>query len=139
MIRLMRQHDDHLLQIPLFAEFSRKDLEHIHRISTELEVPAGQVLMHEGTTGHEMVVVLDGTLEVTHQGEHIADIGRGGFAGEMALLCHRPRNSTVTATTDATLLHIDGRGFTALLEEVPQLAVRMLSIVAARVTPVTHE
>lgn len=135
----MRQHDDHLLQIPLFADFSRKELEHVHRVATELDVHQGQVLMHEGSIGHEMVVVLEGTLEVLRNGEHVADIGRGGFAGELSLLCHRPRNSQVVAKTDARLLHIDGRGFTALLEDVPQLAVKMLPIVAARVSPADHD
>lgn len=129
----MRRHDDHLLQIPLFASFNAKELEQIHHVSTEIDVPAGRVIMEEGTSGHEMVVVLEGTLEVTRNGQHVADIGRGGFAGELSLLCHRPRNSRVTAKTDVQLLHIDGRGFTALLEDVPQLAVKMLPIVAARV------
>jgi CRP-like cAMP-binding protein len=135
----MRRHDDHLKDIPLFSGFTNKDLEHVDRISTELDVPAGQILMEEGTIGHEMVVVLDGTLEVTRRGQHVADIGRGGFAGELALLCHRPRNSRVVAKTDATVLHLDGRGFSLLLEEVPQLAVKMLPIVAARVAPTEHE
>jgi CRP-like cAMP-binding protein len=135
----MRRHDDHLKDIPLFNGFTNRDLEHVDRISTELEVPAGQVLMEEGTIGHEMVVVLDGTLEVTRGGRHVADIGRGGFAGELALLCHRPRNSRVVAKTDATVLHLDGRGFSLLLEEVPQLAVKMLPIVAARVAPTEIE
>ncbi len=135
----MRQYDDHLLQIPLFSGFSRKDLEHVHRISTEIEVPAGQVLMQEGSNGHEMVVVLEGTLEVTQQGEHVADIGPGGFAGELALLSHRLRSSTVTARTASKLLHLDGRGFDALLEDVPQLAVKMLPIIAARIAPLEHD
>lgn len=129
----MRRHDDHLLQIPLFASFTAKELEHIHGASTEIDVAAGKVIMEEGTTGHEMVVVLDGTLEVTRHGQHIADIGRGGFAGELSLLCRRPRNSRVTAKTDVQLLHIDGHSFAALLDDVPQLAVKMLPIVAARV------
>jgi CRP/FNR family transcriptional regulator, cyclic AMP receptor protein len=132
----MRQHDDHLLQIPLFSGFSRKDLQHVHQISTEIQLPAGQELMQEGSIGHEMVVVLEGNLEVTCRGEHVADIGPGGFAGELALLSHRRRNSTVTATVPTTVLHIDGRGFMALLEDVPQLAVKMLPIVAARLAPV---
>jgi CRP-like cAMP-binding protein len=135
----MRRHDNHLKDIPLFSGFTNKDLEHVDRISTELDVPAGQVLMEEGTIGHEMVVVLDGTLEVTRHGHHVADIGRGGFAGELALLCHRPRNSRVVAKTDTTVLHLDGRGFSLLLEEVPQLAVKMLPIVAARVAPAENE
>lgn len=129
----MRRHDDHLLQIPLFASFTAKELEHIHHASTEIDVPAGRVIMEEGTSGHEMVVVLEGTLEVIRHGQHVADINRGGFAGELSLLCHRPRNSRVVAKTDVQLLHIDGRSFSALLEDVPQLAVKMLPVVAARV------
>ena len=129
----MRRHDDHLLQIPLFANFNAKELEQIHHASTEIDIPAGRVIMEEGTSGHEMVVVLEGTLEITRNGHHVADIGRGGFAGELSLLCHRPRNSRVIAKTDVQLLHIDGRSFTSLLEDVPQLAVKMLPVVAARV------
>lgn len=126
------KHQDRLLAIPLFSKFNKHELEHVHGISTELRVKAGQVLMTEGNVGHEMVVVLEGELEVRRGGEHVADIGPGGFAGEMALLAHRPRNSSVVAKTDGVILHIDGRGFAALLDDVPQLAVRMLPIVATR-------
>ena len=76
-----------------------------------------------------MVIVVNGTLEVTRGDEHIADIGPGGFAGEMALITRAHRNSTVTAKTDVTLLHIDGRDFATLLEDVPQVAVKMLPII----------
>lgn len=131
----MNRHDDELLQVPLFQGFTKHDLEHIHSVSTTLRVKQGDVLMEEGSTGHEMVVVIEGALEVTHKGQHVADILKGGFAGELALLCHRPRNSKVVAKTDGTILHIDGRGFMALLEDVPHLAVKMLPIVAARVNP----
>ncbi len=131
----MNRHDDELLQIPLFKGFTKHDLEHIHAVSTTLKVKKGDVLMEEGSIGHDMVVVLDGALEVTHKGQHVADIPQYGFAGELALLCHRPRNSRVAAKLDSTILHIDGRGFMVLLEDVPHLAVKMLPIVAARVNP----
>ena len=125
---------DHLRQVPLFAGFDRHDLEHLDRISTELQFPAGAVLMREGETAHEFIVVLEGVLDVSRGGEHIADIGPGAFAGEMGLLLRTQRNSTVAAGTDVTVLHIEGSGFAALLEDVPQLAVKMLPIVAGRVT-----
>lgn len=123
---------DHLQRVPLFAGFNHSDLAHIDQISTELSLTRGHVVMRQGAVAHELVIVLDGTLEVVRNGEHIADIGPGEFAGETALLLHSQRNSTVSAKTDVTLLHIDGRGFATLLEEVPQLAVKMLPIVAAR-------
>ena len=135
----MARHDDTLRQIPLFSDFDRNELEHIHKVATELQLSADRVLIHEGSMGHEMLVVLEGTLEVTREGEHVADIGPGGFVGELALLCHRPRNASVRAKTDARVIHIDGRGFTALLEDVPHLAVKMLPIVAARVSPAPHD
>ena len=135
----MHHHDDPLHQIPLFSGLSAKELEHIHRIATTLTVKAGEVLMEEGAVSHEMVVVMSGSLEVTRHGEHIADIGPGGFAGEIGLLCHQPRNSRVTVKATGEVLHIDGRGFTALLEDVPQLAVKMLPIVAARASHAEHD
>ncbi|HSB85569.1 MAG TPA: cyclic nucleotide-binding domain-containing protein, partial [Ilumatobacteraceae bacterium] len=77
---------DHLREIPLFADLDDDELDAVARVATELDLPAGRVLMREGEFAHEMLVIITGTLEVTRDGEHIADIGPGGFAGEMALL-----------------------------------------------------
>jgi CRP/FNR family cyclic AMP-dependent transcriptional regulator len=124
---------DHLRRVSLFADLTDHELDEVGRAATELSFPPGEVLVREGTVAHEMFVVVSGTLDVTRDGEHVADIGPGGIAGEMALLTHAHRNSTVTAKTDVDLIHIDGRSFSALLEDVPQIAVKMLPVVAARV------
>jgi len=123
---------DHLREVPLFSRLSNHDLDHLAAVATELNVDAGKVLLKEGSTALEMFVVLEGELEVTRDGEHVADLGPGAFAGELALLAHTPRTSTVTAKTKTTIIHIDGRAFTPLLEEAPQIAVKMLPIVAQR-------
>ena len=136
---MSHRHNDPLSQVPLFAGLSDHDLEHIHRIATTLGVREGEVLMEEGSTSHEMVVVLSGSLEVTRNGEHIADIGPGGFAGEVGLLCHKLRKSRVVVKQAGEVLHLDGRGFTGLLDDVPMLAVKMLPIVASRVEPADHD
>ncbi|HEY2332704.1 MAG TPA: cyclic nucleotide-binding domain-containing protein [Acidimicrobiales bacterium] len=124
---------DHLRSVALFADLPKHELEVVDKAATELNVRAGDVLIREGTVAHEMVVVVSGELEVTRNGEHVADLGPGDFAGEMALLTHAPRHATVTAKTDATLLHIDGRQFSIVLDEAPQIAVKMLPILAGRV------
>jgi CRP/FNR family cyclic AMP-dependent transcriptional regulator len=124
---------DHLKSVALFADLGKHELEVVDQAATELQVKAGDVLIREGTTAHEMVVVVTGQLEVTRNGEHVADLGPGEFAGEMALLTQTPRHATVTAKTDATLLHIDGRQFANVLAEAPQIAVKMLPVLAGRV------
>lgn len=123
---------DHLTSIPLFSGLSEDELDVVARAATQLDYAPGRVLMREGELAHEMFAVVDGTLEVTRDGEHVADIGPGGFAGEMALLAHAHRNSTVTAKTAVSVIHIDGREFSGVLETAPLIAAKLLPVVAAR-------
>ncbi len=123
----------HLESVPLFAGLDQDELDAVASITTELKVSAGTVLITEGAAAHEMFVVVEGTVEVTRAGAHIANIGPGGFAGEMAILTHARRDATVTATTDVKLLHLDGRSFGGMLHDAPMVAVKMLPVVAARV------
>ncbi len=123
---------DHLTPIPLFAGLSDDELDAVAQAATQLDYAAGKVLMREGEVAHEMFVVVEGTLEVTRDGSHIADIGPGGFAGEMALLTRAHRNSTVLAKTPVSVLHIDGREFARVLEQVPPIAAKLLPVVAGR-------
>lgn len=124
---------DHLKSVPLFADLDADELDAVAAITTQLEIKQGSTIITEGASAHEMFVVISGTLEVTRGGQHVADIGAGGFAGEMALLTHARRDATVTAKTDTTVLHLDGRSFGGMLEEAPMVAVKMLPVVAARV------
>lgn len=125
---------EHLQNIPLLAELETKELDEVIDISTDLTVPAGRVLIKEGANAQEMIIVIDGDLEVTRGGQHVANIGPGGFAGEMSLLTHSTHNASVTATADSRVLHIEGGAFDVLLRRVPLIAVKMLPIVASRVT-----
>jgi CRP-like cAMP-binding protein len=117
----------------LFRDLDNRELDAVGAVVTDLRFKAGQVLIRQGDSAHEMFIVTVGELAVTRDGEHIADIGPGSFAGEMAVLARSQRNSTVTATTDVEVLHIDGRSLQTLFADVPEIAVKMLPIVAGRV------
>jgi CRP-like cAMP-binding protein len=123
---------DHLRKVPLFAKLDSRELDALGLLATELVFPPGKVLLRQGDRAHEMFIVLDGTMVVTRDDVYIADIGPGGFAGEMALLTDCPRNATVTTKSDARLLHIDARSLQNLLQSIPEIAVKMLPIVAGR-------
>ncbi len=127
------EYHDYLKRVPLFRDLDARELDAVGAVVTDLRFNAGDVLLREGDPAHEMFIVTRGELEVTRDGAHIADIAEGSFAGEMAVLARTQRNSTVTAKTDVEVLHIDGRSLQALFADVPEIAVKMLPVVASRV------
>jgi CRP-like cAMP-binding protein len=128
-----KEYHRYLRAVPLFADVDDHDLDVIGSAVTELSFEPGEVLMRAGSIAREMLIVLDGELSVLLGDTEIATIEAGGFAGEMGLLAHRPRNATVAAKTATRVLHIDSRSFENVLDEAPQIAVKMLPIVAQRV------
>jgi CRP-like cAMP-binding protein len=127
------EYHEYLKRVPLFRDLDSRELDAVGAVVTDLRFDAGEVLIREGNSAHEMFIVTVGELEVTRDGQHIADLGPGTFAGEMAVLARTQRNSTVTAKTAVEVLHIDGRSLQALFADVPEVAVKMLPVVASRV------
>lgn len=126
---------DLLHSIPLFSGCTREELDAVARVTDELTLPAGRVLMKEGATGRELIVLVDGEVQVERGGEVIGTRGAGTFLGELALVLHRPRTATVTATTDVRILALEGRQFERLLDDVPTIATKVLKAVAERLPP----
>ncbi len=124
---------DHLATVPLFALCSRADLAKIARVTDEVRVEAGRVLMTQGEAGHEAFVIVDGTATVTRDGEVLATVGPGAVVGEMALVDRAPRNATVTADTTMDLLVLGKREFSGLLDEAPDFRASILAALADRV------
>ena len=60
------------------------------------------------------------------------DMKTGAVVGEMALLLDRPRNATVVADGEVSVLVVDRGAFNSLLTQVPGLAVSLLKTVAIR-------
>jgi len=123
---------DHLKQATLFRTCSRKDLQKVARRSEDRRVAAGTTIVSEGESGNEFFVILDGTASVSRQGQKVATLGPGGTFGELALLVDAPRNATVAADTDMQLVVVGQREFTALLDELPGFARKMLAGTAHR-------
>ncbi len=123
---------NHLAQVPLFADCSKKQLQSVAAASIELTIDTGKVLVREGEAGHEAFVIMEGTATVSRKGETIAQLGVGDVVGELAPLTGGNRTATVVADTPMELLVIGQREFAGLLDEVPGLAVRVLHNLAHR-------
>ena len=98
---------------------------------------AGEMLVRTGEAGESMFIVRSGRAEVfghaaDGQIRHIANIARGDFTGEMALMTGEPRNANVRALTDLEVIEMDREGFARLFKEHPDAAAGIGDIVAAR-------
>jgi len=127
-------YSDHLRSVPLFAHCTPKQLEEISRVADELRLPAGRTLVQQGDVGLELLIIIEGTAEVIRDGVVVNQVGPGSFIGEMAVLSDAPRNATVVAKTDISVLVLTRRGIDQLLDDVPGLAKQLLQEVVGRVT-----
>ena len=122
-------------RIPLFEACSQAELARIATITTQLDVPDGEVLIREGETGDLFFVLVKGSAEVRKGRRRIATLGAGDFAGEIALLTDAPRTATVTTTSPVTALRATRKGFSALLETSPRIQQKVLKALAGRLAP----
>jgi CRP/FNR family cyclic AMP-dependent transcriptional regulator len=123
---------EHLAQVPLFSACSKKELQMLAKRAEDVKVDAGKVLVSEGSAGAEFFVILDGNAKVSRHGQEVATLGPSQFFGDLALLDRAPRNATVTAVTPMELVVLGQREFSALIDEVPGFAHKLLAGLARR-------
>jgi CRP-like cAMP-binding protein len=86
-----------LKEIPLFADLDDHELNVVATFGTEASWSSGAVMVREGDFAYELLVLSEGSAEVTRAGEHLADLGAGDFVGESGVIGKTTRNATVTA------------------------------------------
>ena len=118
--------------VRLFSACNKRELSRIAALADEVDVPKGKVVIQRGDPGRECFVIAEGKAKATMRGKGSAVLGPGSFFGEMSLLDQGPRSATVTAETDMRLLVLGSREFSALVNEVPTVAVRMMRGLAER-------
>ncbi|MCA9950955.1 MAG: SpoIIE family protein phosphatase [Anaerolineales bacterium] len=93
---------------------------------------AGDVIFQAGDFSDSMYVVVEGELSFSLQGNEVDRMSAGDLFGEMGMVENRPRNGTVTAMTDCTLIPIDRIHFAVLIRQHPGFATRVMSVISAR-------
>lgn len=123
---------DLLHSIPLFSRLNRSDLELLGKLTDEMEVPAGRVLMREGESGSEMFIIASGHVRVDHDGETLAELGPGDWLGEMAILSEGTRTATATTNEPTRAFVVAHREFHSLMDKMPSVRAAVLDCVAER-------
>jgi CRP-like cAMP-binding protein len=122
----------HLSQVRLFTSLNKKELGLIARAADVVTVKPGTEIVTQDTPGHEFYLVMSGQAAVRRNGRKIATLGPGDYFGELALLDRGPRSATVTAETEVELAVISQREFLGVLSEVPEVSLKLLKSMAAR-------
>jgi CRP-like cAMP-binding protein len=115
-------------------EHARRELAaRVHRRSFNV----GEPIFHVGAPGQSMMVILNGTVRVSLPGPKgkaviLADLSAGELLGEVALLDGKERSADAAALTKCDLLVLERRDVVAFLEKRPDLCLKLLELMCAR-------
>ena len=124
-----------LQQVPLFSALDPEELHLVSLATTERAHGARETVYEGGTTGDEMLVILEGTVEIRIDSDAPVLVTRrpGEFVGELGVLRGRPRMADVVAgPSGVSGLVVGAAAIRGMLEERPEAAVSMLATLADR-------
>jgi MFS family permease len=97
--------------IPLFAPLPPTTIEKLASGCSEVEIPAGSVILREGDHGDCFYGIVHGEVEVRRGGITQRTLGPGDHFGEIALLRDILRTATVVALCDVRVATLDRAQF----------------------------
>lgn len=110
-----------LKEVPLLSKLKNKELSALAKMLVTEKFAPGKDLMTQGDTGNKFYILTSGTCEVLVELDgkvsKMAELTKGDYCGEQALLQELKRNATIRATKDVTCLVLDRTGFNAILQD----------------------
>jgi CRP/FNR family cyclic AMP-dependent transcriptional regulator len=111
-----------LTKVPLFVGLDEAELEELEAMLNQRQVSPGELIVKQNTTGDEIFIIQEGTVEVFVEGFHqertLVLLGKGQVVGELALIDQGYRSASVRATQESgcTLSVLRSSDFRALCD-----------------------
>jgi CRP/FNR family cyclic AMP-dependent transcriptional regulator len=121
-----------LSSIPLFSSLPDDARRKLAFWLNELTVSEGKHLVEEGDYAYDLFFIQDGTAEVEHDGQQVAELGPGEFFGEMGVLKNEQRNATVVAKTPMRLLTLSHWDVKRLRKTAPEVLEQLQGVLEQR-------
>jgi len=129
---------EELRQFPLLAKLTVKQLEQVRRFGELCMAMPGTRIIKKGDPGEALYLVLAGEVRVRliirMEDKTLFTIKAGEFFGEMALFNNSPRSADVVAVTETRLMRVTQEAFMLFVEEIPELASKVLYTLASTLT-----
>ena len=124
---------ENLQKVRLFSGCNKRDLQHVAKAGDVITMTEGTMVVDQGQMGREAFVILSGSVSVRRGGRKITTLGAGDVVGELSLLDHGPRTATAVCEADCTLFVLDQRHFRKVLEDQPQIMLKLLGTLAGHI------
>jgi CRP/FNR family cyclic AMP-dependent transcriptional regulator len=118
--------------VPLFADLDDKTVERLKGEFMERHFDVGKKIATEGVEGLNFFIVGTGEAEVTVQGAVVGHLAPGDAFGEVALVDKAARTATITATSPLVCFALPVWSFRPFVEARPELAWKLLELLASR-------
>ena len=128
---------DFLTRVPIFSKLAGGELDALLGLTRTRSVATRQEVFHKGDEGDQVFVILRGRLKVLSTSEDGGEVvfgimDPGEVVGELALLSGERRTATLTAIEPCELLVIERRDFLPFLSGHPEVAAKLLEVLAER-------
>lgn len=119
-----------LRSVPLFALLDDDAANRIRDLLHFRKIPSDTVLFEHGDKGDVLYLIEGGKVRIHLQDAAgrdatLAELTRGDFLGEMAVLTNTPRSATATITEDADLWLLEQADFLAFVRQNPEVALEI--------------
>jgi CRP/FNR family transcriptional regulator, cyclic AMP receptor protein len=121
-----------LSSIPLFSSLNEDALRKLAFWFSELSVSEGKHLVEEGDYAYDLFFIQEGTAEVKHDGQTVAELGPGDFFGEIGVLKNEQRNATVVAKTPMRLVTLSHWDVSRLRKTAPEVLEQLQGVFEQR-------
>jgi len=128
---------DTLRSVPLFESLDDQAARELCELVDTVDCHSSQTVFRTGDAGDSMYLIERGMVRISMKsadGEELilAELGRGDFFGEMALIDGNARSANATAIEGSRLLVLSRKHFLTFLSSSPNVALEMLTALTRR-------
>jgi CRP/FNR family transcriptional regulator, cyclic AMP receptor protein len=128
---------DAIRSVPLFASLDDEATRELRRLLSTRDVATGTPLFRAGDDGDAMYLIESGRVRIAVTDEDkkeivLAELARGDFFGEMAIIDGKQRSADAVIAEDARLAVLSRANFLSFIHNNPTVALEMLSATFSR-------
>jgi CRP-like cAMP-binding protein len=115
------------------AGIPEEELDAVASIASERDFAAGETVMAEGDFGHSMLLIEEGSADVSVEGTNVRTVGPGDVVGEVAILSSGRRTASVVASSPVRAISFFKRDVWQLERTAPEAARRLRAAIEQHV------